>query len=1389
MNDDNITIVSHFNPNPNKFRTFTVNFFSEPISTTVTSTPSVVRNWLFKVLHLHRIRRNRLVIGLGVQWNPCSSNIAHPSAATLQLCIGRKCLIFQLLHANHVPLSLRRFLADPRNTFVGVWNHSDEAMLLRSKHGISVSRLVDARDVAAEESGISPRLSMEKLAEIFLGADEVKKPKRIGVSAWDSYWLSLEQIQYACVSFELGKTLKIPALSPAGEIFLLYVPEKGFHMIVLSCPGERSSSTFAISLNFKENRNTIHENHERFQFSNYNSAKLDRLRGDRYGNTTNNQDSYYNNNNNNHNRNSRGPSRFSDAPPPPMNRYNNNHDDNNSNFDDKFDNQDSYHHHRRRSPSDFRGSGGGRGGGEGEGVGGGHRPFDSPPRQHYSSGGRGGGFRPIGVGVSVGGGFGPMSGGFEDNYPPPPLHPPQQAHIGQKRAFPFSGRGGGGSPNRDRLGGAGGGGGGNFAKLFVGSVPKTATEDDIQPIFEEHGNVIEVALIKDKRTGQPQEMDGNSVLCVEGSLVICLLELTWDVTDIIWFQFSNYNSAKLDRLRGDRYGNTTNNQDSYYNNNNNNHNRNSRGPSRFSDAPPPPMNRYNNNHDDNNSNFDDKFDNQDSYHHHRRRSPSDFRGSGGGRGGGEGEGGGGGHRPFDSPPRQHYSSGGRGGGFRPIGVGVSGGGGFGPMSGGFEDNYPPPPLHPPQQAHIGQKRAFPFSGRGGGGSPNRDRLGGAGGGGGGNFAKLFVGSVPKTATEDDIQPIFEEHGNVIEVALIKDKRTGQPQGCCFIKYATLEEADRAIRALHNQHTLPGGVGPIQVRYADGERERLGAVEYKLFVGSLNKQATEMDVQEVFSRFGRVEDVYLMRDELKQSRGCGFVKYSDREMALAAIDALNGIYTMRGCDQPLTVRFADPKRPRQGVGDSRGGDAPAFGGPGFGPRFRAPGPRPAPNFGDGMGDHVRPTAWHPMSPQNMGPTSNPGIRSMGSQFLPRSGDLTIPLNPGGPFGGPSDGSLPGHAISSSSTSHQGFNQPSSQVPKVGQQISPLQKPLQSPQHLPPSFQLHPLASVSYSQTHTAHVGQVQVPLPGTQTPFSQALPSQHPVGLSGHLPASRPQIQQNSSSAPALQNPLSVNLPPNLQPNYVATTANQQNLHVLTQQQLLQPLQQSPSQLAQMLSQQTQTLQASFQSSQQAFSQLQQQLQQMQPSNHNMMLQQNPQASKQQWAGMTPQTVGSTPANTPGTNVPSSASPAAPARTPTVAPVECHWTEHTSPDGFKYYHNSLTGESKWEKPEELTLSEQQQQQQQQKQKPPVQQPQTQSHPAQQASQQVQLQTQLQTQIRHPSQLQQPFFPTSYSASGVRNQQNTQELVYGQLPMVPSANDPTRFQQGLQTVQDLAWKNKP
>ncbi len=52
-------------------------------------------------------------------------------------------------------------------------------------------------------------------------------------------------------------------------------------------------------------------------------------------------------------------------------------------------------------------------------------------------------------------------------------------------------------------------------------------------------------------------------------------------------------------------------------------------------------------------------------------------------------------------------------------------------------------------------------------------------------------------------------------------------------------------------------------------------------------------------------------------------------------------------------------------------------------------------------------------------------------------------------------------------------------------------------------------------------------------------------------------------------------------------------------------------------------------------------------------------------------------------------PPPPWMAPPAGPV-CDWSEHTSPDGKKYYYNAKTGESVWEKPKELTDFEKRQQ---------------------------------------------------------------------------------------------------
>ncbi|EFH56552.1 hypothetical protein ARALYDRAFT_483907 [Arabidopsis lyrata subsp. lyrata] len=185
----------------------------------------------------------------------------------------------------------------------------------------------------------------------------------------------------------------------------------------------------------------------------------------------------------------------------------------------------------------------------------------------------------------------------------------------------------------------------------------------------------------------------------------------------------------------------------------------------------------------------------------------------------------------------------------------------------------------------------------------------------GSIAKLYVAPISKTSTEYDIRQVFETYGNVTEIILPKDKMTGDRAAYCFVKYKTVEEGNAAIAALAEQFTFPGEMLPLKVRFADAERERIGFAPVqppdnpKLYIRCLNKQTTKMEVHEVFSRFGIIEDIYMALDDMKISRGYAFVQFSCREMALAAIKGLNGVFTMRGSDQPLIVRFADPKKPR------------------------------------------------------------------------------------------------------------------------------------------------------------------------------------------------------------------------------------------------------------------------------------------------------------------------------------------------------------------------------------------------------------------------------------------------------------------------------------------------
>ena len=68
--------------------------------------------------------------------------------------------------------------------------------------------------------------------------------------------------------------------------------------------------------------------------------------------------------------------------------------------------------------------------------------------------------------------------------------------------------------------------------------------------------------------------------------------------------------------------------------------------------------------------------------------------------------------------------------------------------------------------------------------------------------KLFVGNLPYTAGEQELQELFGQAGAVETVNVMRDQATGRARGFAFVEMATDDEAQKAASEL-NQYQLGG----------------------------------------------------------------------------------------------------------------------------------------------------------------------------------------------------------------------------------------------------------------------------------------------------------------------------------------------------------------------------------------------------------------------------------------------------------------------------------------------------------------------------------------------------------------------------------------------------------
>lgn len=88
---------------------------------------------------------------------------------------------------------------------------------------------------------------------------------------------------------------------------------------------------------------------------------------------------------------------------------------------------------------------------------------------------------------------------------------------------------------------------------------------------------------------------------------------------------------------------------------------------------------------------------------------------------------------------------------------------------------------------------------------------------------------------------------------------------------------------------------------------------KLFVGNLDWNTSQEDLQAAFAAHGEVEEAIIIRDQAGRSKGFGFVTYVNEADADNAVAAMNGAELGK---RKIAVSEARPPKPREDRGYNR-----------------------------------------------------------------------------------------------------------------------------------------------------------------------------------------------------------------------------------------------------------------------------------------------------------------------------------------------------------------------------------------------------------------------------------------------------------------------------------------
>nr|XP_010912956.1 polyadenylate-binding protein 7 [Elaeis guineensis] len=153
-------------------------------------------------------------------------------------------------------------------------------------------------------------------------------------------------------------------------------------------------------------------------------------------------------------------------------------------------------------------------------------------------------------------------------------------------------------------------------------------------------------------------------------------------------------------------------------------------------------------------------------------------------------------------------------------------------------------------------------------------------------ATLYVGDLDPSVTETDLLIAFASIGPIASVRLCRDRASGDSLRYAYLNFHYLLHAKKAIRFLNH---VPLNGKPMRIMWSRRDPLSRKSGVGNLFVKNLEESVSGRELEALFSWYGMVESCKVATDEKGRSKGFGFVQMDSEMAALAAIEALNGVF--------------------------------------------------------------------------------------------------------------------------------------------------------------------------------------------------------------------------------------------------------------------------------------------------------------------------------------------------------------------------------------------------------------------------------------------------------------------------------------------------------------------